>query len=156
MKQLNCAQEAAVTKAVRTGNWEESLTAHAATCAVCREIIQTANWMQTLARSSETISPLPDASLLWWKARLSEKQEKAERAQDVSEWVEIGFVTAISIGLAAWVAWNWFAVQASMTRLMVTMQLWVTAYSTTLLFLPVAAVLCLALAVLTYPIVVDD
>lgn len=156
MKHTNCAQEAAVTKAVRTGNWEESLTAHAATCAVCREITHTASWMQALARSSEAISTLPDASLLWWKARLSEKQEKAERAQDVSDWVEIASVTAISIGLAAWVAWNWLAVQTSMTRLMVTMQLWVTASSTSLLFLPVSAVLCLALAVLTYPILLDD
>ena len=156
MKLMNCAQEAAVTKAVRTGNWEEYLTAHAATCAVCREIIQTASWMQALARSPETNSTLPDASLLWWKARLSEKQEKAERAQEVSEWVEIASVTAISIGLAGWVAWNWLAVQASMTTLMVTMQLWVTASSTAPLFLPLSAVLCLALAVLTYPILVDD
>jgi hypothetical protein len=156
MKQMNCAQEAAVTKAVRTGNWEESLTAHAATCAVCRDIIEAASWMQALARSPEAISTLPEASLLWWKARLSEKQEKAERVQDVSEWVEIASVTAISIGLAAWVAWNWLAVQTSMTKLMVTMQLWVTASSTSLLFLPVSVVLCLAFAVLTYPILVDD
>jgi hypothetical protein len=156
VKQMNCAQEAAVTKAVHTGNWEEPLTAHAATCAVCREIVQTASWMQALARSSETISTLPDASLLWWKARLSEKQAQAEKAQEVSEWVEIASGAAISIALAAWVAWNWFAIQALMTRLMVTMQVWVTAYSTTLLFLPVSAVLCLALAVLTYPILVED
>jgi hypothetical protein len=156
MKQMNCAQEAAVTKAVRTGNWEESLTAHAATCAVCRDIIEAASWMQALARSPEAISTLPEASLLWWKARLSEKQEKAERVQDVSEWVEIASVTAISIGLAAWVAWNWLAVQTSMTKLMVTMQLWVTASSMSLLFLPVSVVLCLAFAVLTYPILVDD
>ena len=156
MKQMNCAQEAAVTKAVRTGNWEESLTAHAATCAVCREIVETVSWMQALARRPETIAALPDASLLWWKARLSEKQAKAEKAHAVTEWFEIASFAAISIGLAAWVAWNWFAVQASMTRLMVTIQLWVAAYSTTLLFLPVSAVLCLALAVLTYPILVDD
>ena len=156
MKQMSCAQEAAITKAFRTGGWEESLTVHAATCAVCREIVQTASWMQALARSPKTISTLPDASLLWWKARVSEKHAKAEKAQEVSEWVEIASVTAISIGLAAWVAWNWFAVQASMTTLMVTMQLWVTAYSTSLLLLPVSAVLGLVLAVLTYPILVDD
>jgi hypothetical protein len=156
VKQINCAQEAAVTKAVRTGNWEESLTAHAATCAACREIIHTASWMQGLARNSEAISTLPDASLLWWKARLSEKQAKVEKAQELSEWVEIASGAAISIGLAAWVAWNWFAIQALMTRFMGAMQLWVTAYSTSLLFLPVTAVLCLALAILTYPILVDD
>jgi len=156
MKQMNCPQEAAVTKAVRTGNWEESLTAHAAACAVCQEVIQTASWMQSLARSPETISTLPDASLLWWKARLSERQAKAEKAQEVSEWVEIASGAAIAIGLAAWVAWNWLAIQALMTRFMGEMQLWVTAYSTSLLVLPVTVVLCLALAVLTYPILVDD
>jgi hypothetical protein len=112
--------------------------------------------MQSLARSPEPVSTLPDASLLWWKARLSEKQAKAEKAQEVSEWVEIVSVVAISIGLAAWVAWNWLAIQSLMARVMGTMQLWVTAYSTSLLFLPVSAVLCLALGVLTYPILVDD
>jgi len=156
MKQMNCPQEAAVTKAVRTGNWEESLTIHAAACAVCLEIIQTASWMQALARSSEAISTLPDASLLWWKARLSEKQAKAEKAQEVSEWVEIASGAAIASGLAAWVAWNWLAIQVLATRFTGAMQLWVTAYSTSALFLPVSAVLCLALAVLTYPILVDD
>ena len=156
MKRMNCAQEAAVARAVRTGNWEESLTTHAAACAVCQEITQTAGWMQALARSPETISTLPDASLLWWKARLSEKQAKAEKAQEVSEWVEIASVTAILIGLAAWVTWNRLAIQALMTRFMGAMQLWVTAYSTSLLFLPVSAVLCLALAVPTYPLLVDD
>jgi hypothetical protein len=156
MKQMNCAQEASVTKAVRTGNWDESLTTHSAKCPVCQEIIQTASWMQALARSPETISTLPDASLLWWKARLAEKQAKAEKAQAISEWVEIASGAAISIGLAAWVAWNWLAIQAQMARVLGAMQLWVTAYSTTLLFLPVTAVLCLALAVLTYPILVDD
>jgi len=156
MKHVNCPQEAAVTKAVRTGSLQTAFTAHAATCTVCQEIIQASSWMQALARNSEINPTLPDASLLWWRARLSEKQAKAEKAQDVLEWAEVTSAAAISLGLAGWVAWNWYAIQGSMTWILAGAQLWVTTSSMPILFPPIIAVLCLAALVVAYPILVDE
>ena len=156
MNRVNCPQEGAVTKAVRIGILERPLTTHAATCAVCWEIIQASRWMQALARSSESNPTLPDPSLLWWRARLSEKQAKAEKAQDVLEWAEITSAVAISLGLVGWAAWNWYAIQGLMTWILTGAQLWVTAYSMPIVFLPTIAVLCLAALILAYPILVDE
>ena len=156
MNRVNCPHEGAVTKAVRIGILETALTTHAATCAVCREIIQASSWMQALARNSESSPALPDPSLLWWMARLSEKQAKAEKAQDVLEWAEITSAVAISLGLAGWAAWNWYAIQGLTTWILAGAQLWLTAYSFPIVFLPIIAVFCLAVLVLAYPILVDE
>ena len=156
MKELNCPQEAAVTKAVLTGDMQTSLKTHAATCTICREIIQASSWMQALARSSESNHTLPDASMLWWRARLSEKQAKSEKAQDILEWVEITSAVAILFGLAAWVSWNWYGIQELMTWILAGTQLWLTAYSKPILFLPIIAVLCVGALVIAYPTLVDE
>ncbi len=156
MKRVNCPQEAAVTNAVRTGSLETSLTTHAANCAVCREIIQVSSWMHALSRSSESNPSLPDAGLLWWRARLSEKKADAEKAQDVLEWVEIASTAAISLGLGGWVAWNWYAIQGWMAWILAGAQHRMAAYSAPILFSPIIIVLSLAALVLVYPILVDD
>jgi hypothetical protein len=156
VKHINCPQEAVLTKAVRTGNLETSLTIHAATCTVCREIIQASSWMQALARGSESNPILPDAGLLWWRARLSEKQAKAEKAQDVLDCVEITSAAAISVVLGGWVAWNWYAIQRLIAWISAGANSWATAYSMPFFFSPIIAVLCLAALVLAYPILVDE
>jgi hypothetical protein len=156
MKHLRCPQEPAVTKAVHTGNLEKSLTTHASTCAVCREIIQTANWMQDLARSPESKPTLPNASLVWWRAQLSEKQAQAGKAQDFLEWVEFTSAAAISLGLAVWLIWNWYAVQRLITWISAGANSWATAYSMPFFFPPIIAVLCSVALVLAYPILADE
>jgi hypothetical protein len=112
--------------------------------------------MQALARGSESNPTLPDASLLWWRARLSEKQAKAEKEQDVLDWVEITSAAVISVGLGGWVAWNWYALQGLMTRILAVAQLRMTAFPVPILFSPIIAVLSLAALLLVYPILVDE
>ena len=153
MKSVNCPQEAAITRAVRAGNIDESLPSHAATCAICREVFQAASWMQGLARTSESNPTLPDAGRVWWKAQLAEKQLKAEKAQDFSEWVEIISATVVSLGLAGWLAWNWFAIQGLMAWVLKSTESWLTAYAITNVFLPVVAVLSLIALALGSPVV---
>ena len=116
--QETCPQETAVSAAARTGEWEESLRAHAAECASCREIVDAARWMQDFAgtspRNAEGDSAMPDPGLsdpglpdpgvVWWRARMADKQREAERAHKTLAWLEIAAGAAISIGLAGWLA----------------------------------------------------
>jgi hypothetical protein len=156
MKPANCPQEAALTKAIRTGRLDESLTSHADGCATCREIIQTASWMQALAHSSESSPNLPHASLVWWKAQLSEEQVKTEQAQDFYELVEMGSAAVISVGLLGWLTWNWFAIQGSVASILEGAELWLTAYPVANVLLPAVGVLCVIAFVLAYPILIDE
>jgi hypothetical protein len=118
MRQSSCSQEESVLKAVRTGMWEDALSDHVAGCDACKEIVQTSQWMQALAQASEKNLSLPDASLLWWRAHLSEKQGRVERGQELQEWMEIISATVISTGLAVWIGWNWMAIQATFSSLL--------------------------------------
>lgn len=161
MSQANCPREAELLKAVRTGMWEEGLSAHVLKCADCREIAQASQWMQTLAQNSEKPT-LSDASLLWWRAHLSEKQAKAERAQELLEWTEIISAIIIFAGLAGWVGWNWYAIQTQLTLFLTDTwsQLWITASSalnTTPITLSLGAVILSFVAVVVaYPLLVRD
>ena len=154
--QTNCPQEAAVAKGVRTGRLEPSLLAHSVQCAVCREIIQVSSWMRQLAENPESNRALPDASLLWWRARLSGKKTNAEKAHDVLEWTETVFAAAISLGLAAWLAWNWSAIQRVNFWTLAGAQLRLNVSSQPLLVLPIAVLLSVAAIIAVYPIVADE
>jgi len=154
MKRVNCSQESAVAAAVRAGDLDGALTSHVARCEECREIVQTAGWMQSLARDVQSDKAFPSASLLWWKTQLSEKQLKTEKAQNLFEWMEILSVTVITLGVMGWAVWKWFTIQAAFERIVGPAEPWLNGYSIPGLFLPLAAILCLV--ALAYPIFVDD
>ena len=156
MKRKECSQEAAVLKAVRTGSWDETLKAHASKCPICWEVLQTASWMQVLARESEKVPAPREASLLWWRAQLSERQAKVDRAQEIGEWGEILSGAAVAAGAAAWAAWNWPSLQGRMTQLFGSFQSSMATYSTPILLLSFVAALGLALGVLTSPVLRDE
>jgi hypothetical protein len=155
MSHINCPQEAAVTRAIRAGILDESLATHAATCPVCRDVVTVSHSMHALARGPENNRALPDASLVWWKAQLSEQQTRVERAQTILEWLQIAFAAIGSLGLAAWVAWNWAAMQEWLTSSLGSAQLMFATYSTSTLFLPIIAILCLAALLVAYPMITD-
>jgi hypothetical protein len=117
MKHDNCPQEAAVAEAARSGRFDEFVMRHSAECASCQEILRMSRWMRTLGESTEENLALPDASLVWWRAHLSEKQAGAGPALSAADWVEIVSVAVALSGLAGWVLWNWQALQAALTWL---------------------------------------
>jgi predicted anti-sigma-YlaC factor YlaD len=116
MRQASCPREKVVLRAVRSGLWEEGLSAHLAKCTDCREIAEASQWMQALAQGSQKPT-LPDASALWWSAQLFERRANAEKSQDILDWVELISVTVIAAGLAMWVGWNWNAIQSALASL---------------------------------------
>ncbi len=156
MKLAKCPQEEALAKAVRAGKVDESFSGHAAACATCREILQTSTWLQALASTSENDRRLPDASLVWWKARLSEEQLKTEKAQHFYELVEMAFAAVIALGLLGWLTWNWFAIGASVGSILEGAALWLTAYPIANVLLLAVAVLCLIAFMLADPVLIDE
>ena len=108
MSHRSCAQEAAVARAVRTGEWNEALRAHLRDCAPCRGVRDAAQWMQALApAAAQTPDDLPDPQILWLRAQLSARQAAAERAQKVAQWLEVAWVAAAAASLGIWLAWSW-------------------------------------------------
>jgi hypothetical protein len=162
MRPASCPQEGNVLKAVRTGIWEEALSAHLDGCAVCKEIAHASRWMQALAQGSESIRTLPDPSRVWWRAQLSEKQMKAERAQELLEWVEIISATVFSAGIAGWIGWNWHTIQSLFTSLLADAwtHSWITASSALstapMMFSSGAVILSIVAIVLAFPVLVRD
>jgi hypothetical protein len=155
MNQANCPHEAAVSKAARTNEWQESLTTHLAECAHCREIVQASRWMQALAQTTAKTATLPDAQLLWTRAQLADRTAQAVRTRRLWEWVEVLSGATVPLGLAAWVAWNWYVIQGEATKLLVGLapQLSLAAYSFSSL---APALLILAAISLAYPLLVRE
>jgi hypothetical protein len=111
MRHTNCSEESAVARAIRSGEWNESLEAHVRSCGTCRSVRQAAEWMQALAPASQ-LGPheqtnLPDPQVLWLRAQISERQAAAERAHQSLQWVEVVCAMVICAGLGIWLAWNW-------------------------------------------------
>lgn len=111
MNGKSCSQESAVARAVRHWDWSESLQAHLRDCAICRNVRESARWMQALAEAlegrGETQNNLPDPRVVWLRAQFSQRQAAAERTHRILQWVEIACVTAACTGLGIWLAWSW-------------------------------------------------
>jgi hypothetical protein len=157
-----CSQEEVVARAIRAGEWPTELAAHAARCTVCRDVAQTSQWMRSLASSidarsvnSQAARALPDPELAWQRARLAEERTKSERVFTVLEWVQAGSAAAAPIGLAGWVAWNWYAIEAMAGQFL--LDAWPQLSSATYALASLApAALTLAALALGYPLLAGD
>ncbi len=114
MKHTECPPEEKVLEAVRSGDWEESLRSHVHQCVSCEEIASTAEWMQSLAASAESESPLPDPELVWLKAQISRQQASRERrVRFVKTSIQGVAATIVTVGLY----WTWNRVQSVLNDL---------------------------------------
>jgi hypothetical protein len=158
MKQASCSQEAAVARAAATGIWPDALATHAKECGICRDVTKVAYWMRAVAGSvgareanlnSQPVRPLPDAGAIWQRAHLDEGYDA--KPGGVLRWVQLGLETLPPIGLASWVAWNWFSIQGAAEQFFLAMwpQLPAAAYSLALL---APAALSAAALALAYPV----
>jgi hypothetical protein len=119
VKQVSCPQEQAVARAVTAGSWTDALAAHVEACSICRDVAQTTHWMRTVAGpthqpgagyDSQHSRPLPDPGLVWWRARLD--NEPAKKSGRVLEWLQIATAVTVPLALAAWIAWDWYTIEA--------------------------------------------
>lgn len=106
MTQTECSLEERVLNAVRSYRWEDSLTDHLERCPSCREVAQTARWMQVLAANDESERSLPDPELVWLKAQITRKQASKERA--LRSWILVtGSIQVLATAIATgWLYWN--------------------------------------------------
>lgn len=158
MSQTNCQQEAAVSEAAQSGRWEDSVGRHAAECSLCQEIVQTSSWMQAMAQGVKGGPALPDASLLWWRAQISERQAELVRTQRAVEWLQIASSAFAGAGLLVWAVWNWRAVLAALGWLSsdVWSRVWLAGYLLAVsepdLFWLIVVMASLAMVLLAYPL----
>jgi predicted anti-sigma-YlaC factor YlaD len=81
----------AVRAARQAGAPDAALAAHLRTCAACREAFDVARYMTRLAAEADAIAatrPLPEASQLWWKARLLKRWDVEARATAPLDWMQ--------------------------------------------------------------------
>lgn len=74
-----CAREADILRACEGGEWTADLRQHADTCPTCQEVRAVALALQRVLADEQHLA-LPDASDLWWKARLQAERAARERA----------------------------------------------------------------------------
>jgi len=117
---ISCEREAELVEALTSGRWPdacgEDLRRHAATCAVCAEVVLVARALGSAEARVEMA--LPTAGLVWWKAQMRARREAAERAAQPIAIVEgLAWVCGVLclLGTAIWQrSWieewlNWFA-----------------------------------------------
>ena len=97
-----CPQEASVLRAARSGQWDDALEAHAAACPACGEVAVVTGGLRTLALETDDHTHLPDAYLVWLKAKLTQRQVASQRASKPWDMAEaLGQVVAAAV-LAGW------------------------------------------------------
>jgi hypothetical protein len=162
MQRVSCPYEEATSVAARSGKWDSRLEKHAHECVVCQEVVLASSWMQTLgqetAQDRATDHDSRDASLLWWRAQLTEKQARAEQAQSVLDWTEVFVACAVAAALAGWALWNWALMQAGVDWLVTNLspQTWMAAYMLGNLSWSALIVLSLAVLLVAYPILAGE
>ncbi len=79
-----CPREADVLDAVSRGTWPDArtddLAAHAAACAICRDVAEIAGAVRRDYEAARLEAQLPSAGLVWWRAQLRARQEGAAAA----------------------------------------------------------------------------
>lgn len=86
MKQEHCNFEEKVAEASCSGNWDDALLAHIASCSVCEEVALVANYLSESIAASHVSANLPDATLIWSKAQLAARRDAIERAMRPILW----------------------------------------------------------------------
>ncbi len=109
MKLEQCDREQAVLDALTSGRWAtpwgEEIRQHAASCAVCSEVVLVAQALRREEHSAE--ARLPSAGLVWWKAQLAARRAAEQRAAQPIALVErvaqaVGALSAFGIAVWQW------------------------------------------------------
>jgi hypothetical protein len=111
MKIEHCDREQAVLDALASGRWAtawgEEVRQHAASCAVCSEVVLVAEALRREEQLSEAEVRLPSAGLVWWKAQLAARRAAEQRAAQPIALVEraaqaLGALAAFGLGVWQW------------------------------------------------------
>ena len=101
----SCNHEADVLAMARSNSDAPALRAHAQTCAVCRETLAVATWMQELARLPVEAPPLRGPLDMWVRAEMLRRWDTQRRAMtpiEVGERIQVGVGLGCATALLAW------------------------------------------------------
>ena len=84
MTPMDCVHEADVLDLVAAGRWpdpgREELTRHAESCETCADLAAVALAIRNDSDLARTAARVPSAGLVWWKAQLRARHDRAETA----------------------------------------------------------------------------
>ncbi|MGA9768544.1 MAG: hypothetical protein WBV94_05855 [Blastocatellia bacterium] len=116
MKEITCAFETEVERAVTSGNWDERIGSHIASCSICRESVIVRDYVQALAKESAIVPDLPDAAYILWKAGLIQKQEAGKKIMRSIIFTRILAYTVFTCGLAGCFFYRWQQTREELDR----------------------------------------
>jgi len=103
MSAPECPREQDVINAIVTGRWpdrcDESLGAHAAECAICKELVEVTSVMRLDRDGLHEEMSLPSAGQVWWRAAIRARLEASQRVARPLSWI-FGVSVACAAGLA--------------------------------------------------------
>jgi hypothetical protein len=84
MSRTECVREVEVLEAVTSGNWTDELRSHAASCAVCTDVVEVADalhndYAHALLEAKDV--HVPSAGLVWWRSELRARREAMKAAE---------------------------------------------------------------------------
>jgi hypothetical protein len=97
-----CPHEQQVVNAVLAGSWparcDESLVAHASTCATCKEVASVSVLLREDIDSSRIEVHVPAAGQVWWRAAVRARLESTQAAARPMGWMH-AITAAIVLGV---------------------------------------------------------
>jgi hypothetical protein len=106
---IDCDCEPLVVEAIVSGTWprgcDRALTAHAADCPLCRDVVAVATALRDDSASARQAARgrVPSPGIVWWRATVRARAE-ASRTADRPISVAQGVAGACAVGLACGVA----------------------------------------------------
>jgi len=97
-----CPREQDVINAIVTGRWphqcDETLTAHAAECRVCKELVDVASVFRLERDGLHDEVSVPSAGQVWWRAAIRARLEASRQVARPLSWL-FGISVACAAGL---------------------------------------------------------
>jgi hypothetical protein len=111
-----CDREPEVLEAVFHNRLSEELRAHAASCAVCGDVMTVASVVHTDFDRAQRQAAVPTPEIVWWRAQMRARQDAARRAARpilFTQALAIAAVIGLLISLAGQLSvqtfqnWSW-------------------------------------------------
>jgi hypothetical protein len=107
-----CRFESQVIEAAQRDAWTSALREHLAGCDDCIAAASVAPWMQRFANTNDREHRLPDASIVYLKAKLMQGSADVNRVSRPMDIAQIAGYLVVAGGWAALLTWKWAAIEA--------------------------------------------
>ena len=110
MSAMECDREIEIVEAVTCGRWpsgvDEELQSHAASCAVCTDVVRVSLALSQDRSDALLSAHVPSAGLVWWRAEMRARRDAVERAtrpMKIVEWTALACVLAAVSAFLYWI-----------------------------------------------------